>query len=229
MVSGVFCAPAPIAQLAEAADLKSACCRFESDWGYCVCPFAPLFHLGSSQFFPSPCTPPPLVLSSEDSFPSPLTWAGARSAFALPFLLKIFVPIHPTTRCHPSQAELTSPSPFSSPRATSLLASHAVFSTFLHPGQRSSPSLFPRKSTPPSSIDEDGSEGAVKRRCQASDMAMPSRMSCSEVMIVEMTVPLVAALSRTRVTILLQMSAPPAITSWRPSGMKPSAAFTAMG
>ena len=34
MVSGVFFAPAPIAQLAEAADLKSAQCRFESDWGH---------------------------------------------------------------------------------------------------------------------------------------------------------------------------------------------------
>lgn len=50
MVSGVFCAPAPIAQLAEAADLKSACCRFESDWGYCVFSFAPLSRLGSEQF-----------------------------------------------------------------------------------------------------------------------------------------------------------------------------------
>ncbi len=27
-------APAPMAQLAEATDLKSVCCRFESDWGY---------------------------------------------------------------------------------------------------------------------------------------------------------------------------------------------------
>lgn len=105
----------------------------------------------------------------------------------------------------------------------------AVYERLSYSSKSSSPSPFPRISTPPSSIDEGGSEGAVKRRCQASDMAMPSRMSCSEVMIVEMTVPRVAALSRTRVTILLQMSAPPAITSWRPSGMKPSAAFTAMG
>ena len=29
-----FAAGAPIAQLAEAADLKSVQCRFESDWGY---------------------------------------------------------------------------------------------------------------------------------------------------------------------------------------------------
>jgi hypothetical protein len=29
-----FAAGAPIAQLAEAADLKSAQCRFESDWGH---------------------------------------------------------------------------------------------------------------------------------------------------------------------------------------------------
>jgi Integrase core domain len=29
---------APIAQLAEAADLKSAQCRFESDWGHSVLP-----------------------------------------------------------------------------------------------------------------------------------------------------------------------------------------------
>ncbi len=153
MVSGVFCAPAPIAQLAEAADLKSACCRFESDWGYCVCPFAPLFHLGSSQFFPSPCTPPPLVLSNEDSFPSPLTWAGARSAFALPFLLKIFVPIHPTTRCvpihpttrcHPSQAELTSPSPFSASHLAARLP-RCLFN-FPSPGQELFPlSLPPHK------------------------------------------------------------------------------------
>ena len=28
------CARAPMAQLAEATDLKSVCCRFESDWGY---------------------------------------------------------------------------------------------------------------------------------------------------------------------------------------------------
>ncbi len=31
-----FAGGAPIAQLAEAADLKSAQCRFESDWGHCV-------------------------------------------------------------------------------------------------------------------------------------------------------------------------------------------------
>jgi hypothetical protein len=29
-----FAAGAPIAQLAEAADLKSVQCRFESDWGH---------------------------------------------------------------------------------------------------------------------------------------------------------------------------------------------------
>lgn len=33
---GRFPAPAPIAQLAEATDLKSVWCRFESDWGYGV-------------------------------------------------------------------------------------------------------------------------------------------------------------------------------------------------
>jgi hypothetical protein len=32
-----FAAGAPIAQLAEAADLKSAQCRFESDWGHRFC------------------------------------------------------------------------------------------------------------------------------------------------------------------------------------------------
>ena len=30
------CRHAPIAQLAEAADLKSAQCRFESDWGHTI-------------------------------------------------------------------------------------------------------------------------------------------------------------------------------------------------
>lgn len=109
MVSGVLCAPAPIAQLAEAADLKSACCRFESDWGYRVCPFAPLFHFGSSQFFPSPCTPPPLVLSSEDSFPASLTWAGARSAFALPLLLKVLYPDSPHNTLCPDSTHHTLP------------------------------------------------------------------------------------------------------------------------
>ena len=150
MVSGVFFAPAPIAQLAEAADLKSACCRFESDWGYCVCPFAPLFHFGSSQFFPSPCTPPPLVLSNEASFPASLTWARARSALASSSPVRtLFVPIHPTTRCHPSQAELTSPSPFSSPRATSLLASRPVSSTSLHPSRPPFPLPSPAKALRP--------------------------------------------------------------------------------
>lgn len=182
--------------------------------------------------------PLPLARFSEDSFPTPLTRARARSAPALPFPLTIFVTIHPTTRfvpiqpstrCHPSQAELTSPIPFSA----SYLAARLPRCLFNFHSRGQALFFFPLPSpcasTPPSSIDEGGSEGAVKRRCQASDMAMPSRMSCSEVMIVEMTVPRVAAFSRTRVTILLQMSAPPAITSWRPSGMKPSAAFTAMG
>jgi hypothetical protein len=41
VLSGIPCRPryiarrAPIAQLAEAADLKSVQCRFESDWGHC--------------------------------------------------------------------------------------------------------------------------------------------------------------------------------------------------
>ena len=110
MVSGVLCAPAPIAQLAEAANLKSACCRFESDWGYCVCPFAPLFHFGSSQFFPSPCTPPPLVLSNEASFPASLTWARARSALALPLLLKVLYPDSPHNALCPDSARNALPS-----------------------------------------------------------------------------------------------------------------------
>lgn len=145
MVSGVLCAPAPIAQLAEAADLKSACCRFESDWGYRVCPFAPLFHLGSSQFFPSPCTPPPLVLSSEDSFPASLTWARARSALASSSPVRtLFVPIQPVTRCHPSQAELTSPSPFSASHLAARLP-RCLFN-FPSPGQELFPlSLPPHK------------------------------------------------------------------------------------
>jgi hypothetical protein len=33
----VLSCDAPIAQLAEAADLKSAKCRFESDWGHGIC------------------------------------------------------------------------------------------------------------------------------------------------------------------------------------------------
>ena len=32
--ANVYLHTAPIAQLAEAADLKSAKCRFESDWGH---------------------------------------------------------------------------------------------------------------------------------------------------------------------------------------------------
>ena len=45
---------APIAQLAEAADLKSVQCRFESDWGHRICTGRCAFRFTGNLFGPVP-------------------------------------------------------------------------------------------------------------------------------------------------------------------------------